>query len=348
VPRAGELTFLPEVDGVEFNPAQRTFRWRESVHREEFRLCAEQRLEGQMVRGRMTVFWGTIILAEVTLVFRVTNAALARPRSEAEVAHARPYRHIFASYSHQDLEIVEHVGKLATLLGDSYLRDWTHLRAGDVWDDRLKEMIDQADIFQLFWSRNAMHSDFVRREWEHALALGRPNFIRPTYWEEPFPQDPQRGLPPAALSRLHFQKLSVQLLPRRPEVPALRPEAAPCPRRHPRVPPPGAPPTPAGFAWEAWRRPRRWIPAVLAVVLAVMFPLFYTYIQFEPRPERGHDPPDLKPPQLTREQRNLSAHAAGTVGLLAAPLGQGPLLAGAALFPRPGEPASQPEPSRLP
>lgn len=35
-----------------------------------------------------------------------------------------------------------------------------------------------------------MVSPFVRREWEQALALNRPHFIRPVYWEDPLPEHP--------------------------------------------------------------------------------------------------------------------------------------------------------------
>ena len=54
-----------------------------------------------------------------------------------------------------------------------------------------------------------MKSPFVRREWEHALKLGRANFIRPTYWEDPLPQSPDDGLPPDELRALHFHKIVV-------------------------------------------------------------------------------------------------------------------------------------------
>jgi hypothetical protein len=72
-------------------------------------------------------------------------------------------------------------------------------------------MIEQADIFQLFWSSNSMLSPFVRQEWEHALRLNRPHFIRPTYWEEPMPMAPEKDLPPEALRRLHFQRIFAPL-----------------------------------------------------------------------------------------------------------------------------------------
>jgi len=74
-----------------------------------------------------------------------------------------------------------------------------------MWSDHLLELIRGADVFQLFWSRNAMVSEYVRAEWEFALSLRRPHFIRPVYWEEPLPE--QAGLPPGELRALHFQRI---------------------------------------------------------------------------------------------------------------------------------------------
>jgi hypothetical protein len=61
-------------------------------------------------------------------------------------------------------------------------------------------MINQADVFQLFWSKCAAKSAFVEREWRHAHSLGRDEarFVRPVYWTKPMPA------PPVELARLHF------------------------------------------------------------------------------------------------------------------------------------------------
>ena len=208
VPREETLTFVPDIPGVEFNPPLRSFRWTESVHREEFRFRAGPDLVGQVARGRLSVFLGDILLAEVSLAIPVDQRA-EPPEQDAptETEHARRYRKIFASYSHRDLHVVEQIERLALALGDEYLRDWTNLRAGEVWDERLMQMIEEADVFQLFWSRHAMESPYVHREYEHALSLNRPNFVRPTYWEDPLPSDPARNLPPETLLRLHFQRI---------------------------------------------------------------------------------------------------------------------------------------------
>ena len=208
VPREGELTFVPEVAGIEFNPKSRSFLWEEPVHREEFRLRAGGEMDGQTARGRLTVFLGSILLAEVGISIRVSSQQPATGHPlPLQHDHAAPYRRIFPSYSHRDEAIVAQFERYAAALGDEYLRDVTHLRAGEVWSDRLQEFIRDADVFQLFWSSNSMRSRFVRDEWEYALSLSRPDFVRPTYWEEPLPSAPQEELPPEALRRLHFSRI---------------------------------------------------------------------------------------------------------------------------------------------
>jgi hypothetical protein len=208
IPQEAEITFLPEIPGFEVNPPRRTFLWLESVHREEFRIRAGPESEGQRVRGRLCVFWGSILLAEVSLAIRVDAWIAGIPPSPPERAVSRPFRNIFPSYSHKDAIIVEEFERYARTLGDRYLRDVHELRAGEVWNDRLKDLIRQADVFQLFWSWNAMRSRYVEEEWRYALSLGKPNFVRPTYWESPLPEEPERRLPPDELRRLHFQLLS--------------------------------------------------------------------------------------------------------------------------------------------
>lgn len=92
--------------------------------------------------------------------------------------------------------------------GDEFLRDCLRVNAGEVWSESIKRMIEEADIFQLFWSTNAMESSYVESEWRYALGLGRSGFIRPLYWEEPLPTSPERDLPPEELRRIHFHKLT--------------------------------------------------------------------------------------------------------------------------------------------
>lgn len=202
LPEGGQIHLVPEVDGVEFNPPTRSFAWHEDVHQEAFAMRTEPGRAGQTLRGRLNVYLGTILLAEVGVAFKVTLAASA---VEAEAAdRGRNYRKIFASYSHADARIVRDFEAVAQSLGDDYLRDVRKLRSGEDWSDGLERLIEQADVFQLFWSKNSMYSPFCRREWEYALARGIN--IRPVYWETPLPANVAADLPPTALKALHFAR----------------------------------------------------------------------------------------------------------------------------------------------
>ena len=209
VPREAEITLLPYAPGIEFNPERRAFRWTKDLHREQFDLRASADLDGKTARGRLSAYLGAILLAEIDLSIKVDSSHRKAPKDEPqEVAAARPFRKIFASYSHKDVEIVRQYETFVQTLGDRYLRDVRDLRSGEEWNEALLKLIDQADVFQLFWSNNAMRSEFVRREWEHALSLGRPFFVRPTYWENPFPESSDPQLPPEELGRIHFHCIS--------------------------------------------------------------------------------------------------------------------------------------------
>lgn len=99
---------------------------------------------------------------------------------------------------------MERVERASRYFNFRYLRDVTTLRSGERWNARLLELIDDADIFQLFWSKHAAESEYVRQEYQYALALRQkgvkgPVFIRPIRWEEPMPVPP-----PPELAELHF------------------------------------------------------------------------------------------------------------------------------------------------
>ncbi len=206
VPRERMLRFVPCVDGVEFNPPERAFRWIERIHLETFRFRAPAALNGDLAEGRVDVYQDMILIGAVPIAINIELAAAIGTDEIQVQTDGQRYRKIFASYSHKDDDIVGQFEKYTRAYGDEFIRDCTHLRSGQVWSQELERMIHNADVFQLFWSSNSMESDFVRQEWEYALGLRRPSFIRPVYWEHPMPQQPDKGLPPSELKSIHFHR----------------------------------------------------------------------------------------------------------------------------------------------
>jgi TIR domain len=223
--RGAQVRIVPDLPDVQCNPAEATIDWWEPVHEVEFRVWAPQWLTGSVVRGSVRIWYGSLILGEVSVAIPVAVAGEVEPGPPVEHSASR-YRKIFPSYSRGDLPLLASFTEAARALGDTYLQDVLALRSGERWEPRLLELIEEADIFQLFWSSNSMRSPYCRYEWEHALTLGRPSFIRPVYWENPLPQDVALGVPPASLRALQFVQVQLYAAARSAEPDAPAPAVA--------------------------------------------------------------------------------------------------------------------------
>ncbi len=192
------ITATPELPGFQFNPPSASVAFYEDWHSLPFKLRATDAPEEQASNGRITFTVEGVIVADLLMSIFVTATATSAVTAPASAA-ADPYDAVFCSYSHKDTAIVERLERAYKALGFEYLRDVTTLRSGEEWNARLLALIDEADIFQLFWSNSAATSKYVQQEWEYALSLGRSGaFIRPVYWEQPMPKTPE------ALGKLHF------------------------------------------------------------------------------------------------------------------------------------------------
>ncbi|HLY26312.1 MAG TPA: toll/interleukin-1 receptor domain-containing protein [Aggregatilineales bacterium] len=228
IARGTEITILPEMAGVEFNPERITFKWVEDMHRAEFRMRPHADA-GPAGSGTITILIGPVIVGVVKFgmlfsasapvqadtfspvntvtpintVGSVTPGAAQLSQSQMAQATASMYHseQIFISYSHKDTPVALACRNVYKALGWAVLIDVDTLRSGEVWNDALMGMIDRADIFQLFWSENSAQSQYCKQEWEYALKNGLIKggaFIRPVYWKQPLVPPPQE------LEPLHF------------------------------------------------------------------------------------------------------------------------------------------------
>jgi hypothetical protein len=114
----------------------------------------------------------------------------------------RKYEKAFLSYSRKDIAMASLVASALKMREIDLFVDLTEMEPGEEWRPRLKEAIDQADLFCLLWSNNAAGSEVV--EWEcrqvcdrwHRTNKSSPA-IRPLALEEPTPK------PPHCIADLH-------------------------------------------------------------------------------------------------------------------------------------------------
>ena len=197
IAKGSTITAIPRLEGFQFNPPSQSVELHEDWHRLDFRLRGRPELARTASNGLLTFTVEGVIVADIPISIYVGDRVMT---AEMVNAPGRPYRSIFCSYSRRDTYVVKHVERACKTLGIEYLRDVVSLRSGEPWQPALLSMIERADIFQLFWSRNAVRSKYVEDEWRYALRLGREpsRFIRPVYWIEPMP------LPPPELKHLSF------------------------------------------------------------------------------------------------------------------------------------------------
>lgn len=214
------LTIVPNVLGATFEPSQIDVVVDDSVRELTFQMAVDPATPPGPLDGYIDIFVGPLIIGQVPVGFQVQPPSpVAVPKqSDATqfltVANASVFDKIFVSYSRRDSSVVDLCVATYQGLGVRVLVDRLDLRSGDDWRATLEAMIQESDIFQLYWSSAAAASQEVHHEWRLALALSksRDRFIRPLYWEAPMPQ------PPEALGHLHFSRLDLKLLRRAAKV----------------------------------------------------------------------------------------------------------------------------------
>jgi hypothetical protein len=183
------ITVTPHLEGFQFNPLSITAGFYEDWQSFSFNLRATNEISlNQFALGKLTFAVFDITLAEIPIAIQVVGETTQL--SHKPFSQTRPCNTVFCSYSRKDEQIVKRVEAIISALGIEYLRDVTTIRSGEVWTEALREYIDKADMFQLFWSEAAAMSEHVRMEWSYAYNLRRPNFIRPVYWTNPLPPIP--------------------------------------------------------------------------------------------------------------------------------------------------------------
>lgn len=221
------ITISLECDHLEFDPPTLTKRWDDEWVRFLFEFKAPNSLVGE------SIIFHVVVMIHGIEVARIANCSLeivdapaasastisppADTTQQNALAHAvmtyeetRLYQRIFISYSRQNTEVVHAYRRAQQAIGNEVFLDTESIRSGQDWQVALAKAIQEADVFQLFWSEDSAKSPNVRDEWDYALKYrcsddGCRGFIRPVFWQKPMPAPP-----PAELSHLNFKYVSLE------------------------------------------------------------------------------------------------------------------------------------------
>lgn len=104
-----------------------------------------------------------------------TRDATPLPGPELGGTGATHYRYAFLSYASKDRSEVLKRAQAFQAAKLTFFQDVLSLEPGQRYSDEILHRIGTSDLFVLFWSRNAMRSEWVQKEIDHALACQRDN-----------------------------------------------------------------------------------------------------------------------------------------------------------------------------
>ena len=189
IERGTEVLIRPELAGFHFNPSQRTITFEEDLHEVKFRMQPLLKAtRGEPIYGQVSFFSGKVLIGDIGINVTIKEHLSKKEKDTKDEDESSAYQTIFASYSRDDLNIVEEMEKAHFATGNVYTRDLVTVQPGRDWRDAIRKLIKEADVFQLFWSKAAKKSKYVEMEWREALKRRKKNFIRPCFWERPMPE----------------------------------------------------------------------------------------------------------------------------------------------------------------
>lgn len=205
------ITITPKCKVLTFDPSSLTKIWRGDWTRYEFNFRSGVVPVDERLLIQIFVRVGIIEIAHhidctVQVVSPQTESIEPKnPLAAAQLQMQQTTMHekIFVSYSRLDKKLALNYRLAHIARGSEVFMDTYSIRAGENWRAALARAITEADVFQLFWSKNSAKSRNVRDEWEYAMHYRCPetkcvDFILPVYWTEPLPK------PPDELGHLNF------------------------------------------------------------------------------------------------------------------------------------------------
>jgi hypothetical protein len=198
VGRGTVLTVHLKIDNLLIEDPEDTILWEGEIGSASFAVQVPQDAAPGSRLGQATIYADAVQIARVNFEL---NVGAEQVEAKALPAQEKRYQTAFASYASPDrdevLRCIQGMQKAAPSL--NIFVDVHSLRSGQNWEQELWTRIPASDVFFLFWSTNAMQSEWVEKEWRCALNAHGLAFI------DPVPlQPPDVAPPPPELAGLHF------------------------------------------------------------------------------------------------------------------------------------------------
>lgn len=167
--------------------------WRGAFTKCSFDYLVPQNIDVSELSSEINMYVNGVLLGEMRFITKIVYA----PRNLYSEILSRTFKKIFISYAHQDIRQVRNLALAYKAQGVDYFFDRDKLKAGDVYEEKIFQYIDSADLFILCWSKNAAQSDYVAKEKKRALSHAYPqlSYEDATLKIFPISMEPRADLP---------------------------------------------------------------------------------------------------------------------------------------------------------
>lgn len=195
-------------EGVQVSKTRRTLTWNGELTSAVFQVKAiDPSLRS--IAGDITLSTAGIPLGEFSFNTDIVIAPVEK--EELELGSARSFTKAFISYAHKDSDLAVNVKNTLRGLGYKCFFDRDSLAPGDLFEEKIMKSIEESDVFVLLWSKNSAQSEYVEKEYLHALPLAYPPKPEPAKLDfRPFFIDQPHTDPPVALKDINFSEWSKQ------------------------------------------------------------------------------------------------------------------------------------------
>ena len=154
----------------------------------------------------ITIYIKELPVGELVFKVRITEKHNSHDTLFANIK-SKSYNNIFISYSRKDEERVQFIAEAYRAINDSvnYFYDRHTLHGGDKYPQKIFSFIDNTDLFILCWSQNAKESEWVHKEYSHALQVIKKQGKRKNMRFYPISISPYADLPEDISQSYTFQ-----------------------------------------------------------------------------------------------------------------------------------------------
>lgn len=187
IPEGAQVTVTPHMKGFQFNPQSVNIGFYRTWHRFDFEMRAVDATLDEATNGHLTFTVDGLIVADVPMSVFVSKSLDNERKPTMRQVARKPYRSVYASFADADIYLAKRFAEIYESLGMYNMRDVMQVRQENGWNEDLVKAVDEAEVFQVFWSESAAQSETVAQELNYGLARrdATPNFIRVVYWEQP-------------------------------------------------------------------------------------------------------------------------------------------------------------------